>query len=240
MSLFSLLFGCKEKGIDVTGPDFNDVRHSVIHLNNSVSVEYALPGNMSKEFGFDKLYEKSEHTKNVNFLDIEYKPYRWRHKFGIDSGMWEYVGPKNVGVGGRLGSLNVRIEVNRFDWNLLDDENLVAEIFSQYKSYADKENDAFRRDHEGYSDDELKKWLYLKPEKYEWKEFGGGKFLSWAAYEQGITPIVYYLYRLDNSHFLTFVFDYGISVSTDQQVEVLDARIVDEIEQIMRGVKIAR
>ena len=51
MSFLSSLFGCN-KTVEITGPDFGAGINNVVHIDQIVSIEYRLPGNMSKQFGF--------------------------------------------------------------------------------------------------------------------------------------------------------------------------------------------
>jgi len=238
MGIISLLFGCKE--VELIQPDFTNSMNKVIHLNNGATLSYEMPGNMSNNFNFSERYKvESPKTYRIDISDTsEYKPDTWKLAKKIDGGMWDYFGDKKKGLNGELGSLNVALFISEYsDGNI---ERYVLNAYENFLNGPDGLNTKMRSSEMGqsYTDIELGDWIVNAPPQLNRITFGGKEYFHWQVKNENRgREFVYYIFPLDDKHFISFMFHYTVKVKDEQGLAAQTGFVLADIARFMKHVE---
>lgn|GEM_PF-5452036 len=242
-SIISQLFGCAQAAT-ISGPDFAQPMEKVIHIGHRASVFYLIPGNLSKELNFDKIYKRDTAKSfqvDPNKL-AEKKTLTWREFESIDMGAWDYLGKKSQGPGGQLGSLRIGI-----GYSLLPKEvNLIDHIRRSYEEYLNGTNGLNKK----YQFDDMGKPVpvdeyaedaIIPPNSFKEVTLGGAQFITWETDREfdGFknNRFIYYILPIDQSGYLTFLFRPTISVFGQEMVNKQEQRIEQDIKEFLSHIK---
>ncbi len=239
MGLFSMIFGANE--VEITRPDFTNVINKTVHFDNDVSLSYEIPGNLSKLFGYAESYvADSARTFQVSLENQkDFGPDGWRLAKKIDGGMWDYLGDKNKGLGGELGTLNVNIALNFYPGGAF--ETYLVDSYEMFLNGPEGKNTEIRQSEmgDGATDEELGHWIVTGPGPIERVSFSGREFLSWrVSNEHRGYEFIYYALLLDDKRFVTFLFYYTAKAKNEQEYTEHSALILEDIQTFMRRVVI--
>lgn len=243
-SIISQLFGCTQAAA-LSGPDFNQSMEKVIHVGHRVSVFYLIPGNLSRELNFDKIYQRDtarSYQINPGKLASK-KTLTWREFESIDMGTWDYWGKKSQGPGGQLGSLRVSI-----GYSLLPEgTDLIEHIKQSYQEYlngAKGLNQKYRVDDMGkpVSPEEYAEDAVVPPGKFSTTEVGGAQFITWETDREfdGFknNPYIYYVLPVDQHGFLTFLFRPTVAVFGQDIFAKQEQQLGQDIKQFLSQIKV--
>ncbi len=236
MSFLSALFGCKDTTIDISGPDHESGTNTVVHIDQTVRIEYVLPGNISKQFGFDRTREQEEKTKTIDLSSLKntgFEQEEWRNKKFIDAGRWDYMGPKNTGLSGELGWLNLTLELNKTELPDFSEQGILENIKNSFLKHLEVANEEIRSYYPGYSEDNLAHVLLPSPESFEWVDVNGSRMLTWLSNEAKGSPKAYYVFPLNQTYFVSIVISHHTSVNDDKLLEQVTQRIQNDISLIL-------
>ncbi|HMW47221.1 MAG TPA: hypothetical protein PK011_07740 [Marinagarivorans sp.] len=243
-SIVSQLFGCV-RAAALSGPDFNQSIEKVIHVGHRVSVFYLIPGNLSRELNFDKIYQRDtakSYQINPEKLTSQ-KTLTWREFESIDMGTWDYWGKKSQGPGGQLGSLRVSI-----GYSLLPKgADLIEHVKQSYQEYlngAKGLNQKYRVDDMGkpVSPEEYAEDAIAPPSKFSNTTVGGAQFITWETDREfdGFknSPYIYYVLPIDQHGYLTFLFRPTISVFGQDMIAKQEQRIQQDINTFLSHIRV--
>lgn len=243
MSFLSALFGCNDKTIDINGPDHASGTNTVVHIDQAVRIEYVLPGNISKQFGFDSIREQEEKTKTIDLSTLQNTDFEkagWRNKKFIDAGRWDYLGPKNKGLAGELGWLNLTLELNKTELADFSEQGIRENIKNAFLKHLEVANEEIRSHYPGYSEDNLAHVLLPQPESFEWVDVNGARMLTWLSNESKGSPKAYYILPLTPNYFLSIALSHHTSVNDDKLLKQVTQRIENDISLILDSFVIKR
>lgn len=240
MGLLSFLLGCN--AAVETGPDFSQTVNKVIHFENSPSIAYEMPGNMSNLFNFAEKYaNESPKTFNITNLNaVDYKQDKWRLAKSIDGAMWDYLGKKSEGPDGELGRLNVDFSINKSE--PIELEAFIERAYEHFLNGPDGMNTEIREseDAQGLSDDELGHWIVHAPTKFERKTINGTEYLHWSVTnEHRWREFVYYVFPLNDETFVAIQFHYSISANGEEPHQKQNTIILSDIDNFMQRVNVS-
>lgn len=242
MSFLSTILSCKEKAPVVTGPDFYKPLTSSIHLDDGLSFDYSLPGNMSQSFGQLEKHEQAGHTKAVSYKNSnDYIKFQWREALFIDGAQWDYTGPKSVGLGGELGGITLRIEINQFSFTDVTEESVLSDIRNKYIEFingANGYNTNIIRDNPDEDRENLESLFMAIPDDFYWREVNDVRLLTWTSPEHPGNNIRYFIYALSKQHFLSFYFHSNTSIGDTKYRQVVNGEIVKVIDGIIDSLHI--
>jgi hypothetical protein len=238
------LLGCAQ-AVPVSGPDFNQQSEKVVHVGHRLSVFYLMPGNLSKELNFDKLYERdSAKSFQVNAEQlVKPETYTWREYEFVDVGKWDYFGNKSQGPGGQLGSLRVSIDYSVLPVGV----DLKQHIKQSYETYLNGEkglNQKYRKDDMGrpVSTEKYVEDAVRPPTDFQTTMIGGARFITWSTDREfdGFRnkPLRYYVLPVDSVGYLTFMFKSAISVFGQDSLTQQKERIEQDINRFMSQVSV--
>ena len=178
--------------------------------------------------GFDSIRDEEAKTKKINLNELndsDFELEAWRKKKFIDAGRWDYIGPKNKGLAGEMGWLNITIELNRAD--LGDGSEAVAEntIKQDFLNHIETVNSEVRSQYPGYSEDNLTHVLAPVPETFEWIEVNDTRMLTWLSDETKGTPKTYYILPINPKYF--------VSISVSSHTSVNNERDLEQVSRII-------
>ncbi|WP_139309763.1 hypothetical protein [Teredinibacter haidensis] len=244
MGILANLLGCKTT--PTRGPDFLDTRIKVIHLNTGLSIHYEMPGNMTSMFNYGERYTlESSSTLQVDISDAsKYEQDYWRNAYYIDGATWDYESKKNKGIAGQLGSLNVRISVNRHEEHNGSLPEHIEAAYEKFLNGPNGLNTEMRQGVEGeapLSDEELGDLIVRTPTIKDTREYNGVTLLTWSiANEHPGRYFHYFVYPIDAQHFLSLRFYHVITAKNNHEVNEVHSRAEQDIEQFMQRVTISK
>ncbi|MFL0809134.1 MAG: hypothetical protein K6L76_01850 [Agarilytica sp.] len=236
MSFLSALFGCNDKTIDIKGPNHETGKVTVVHLDETARIEYALPGNISKQFDVDSIREQDEKTKTFDLGTLQNEDFEqdgWRSKRFIDAGRWDYLGPKNEGLAGELGWLNLTLELNKSELADFSEKGIQDNIKASFLKNLEVANEEIRSHYPGYSEDNLAHVLLPPPESFDWVDVNGTRMLTWLSNESKGSPKAYYVLPLNQNYFVSIIVSHHTSVNDDKLLKQITRRIQSDISQIL-------
>lgn len=236
MSILSTLFGCTHKSVDISGPDHKNGSTSVIYIDQAAHIEYTLPGNLSSQFGFEKVRDQDERTKRYNLAELDNEDFetnKWRSSKFIDAGRWDYLGPKNKGLAGELGWLNLTLELNSAKLPDLSESGFREHIKGEFLRFIASENKEISKHYPRYSEENLAHVLLPPPDSFDWIEINGSRFLTWLSNETKGSPSSYYIFPLSQQYFLSIIISHHTSVNDEKLRERLMEYIQQDSSQIL-------
>lgn len=240
MSLFTLLFGCKQ--VPIKGPNFSDAIFKIVHLSTGESVEYEMPGNMTKDFNYDQLYKKdSERTKKIDVFDeSKYEADRWQSAYYIDGASWDYMADKSQGINGELGRVNFRVSVGLHDGEI---QSFIRKAYDTFLNGPGGVNTEVRTVSaaDGVDVEHYSSLLIEAPKVFSNKKFNEIDYLHWKLKNEhpGYT-FEHFLYVLDSDRYLICTFYYKVRAKSDEEREKMNLVIQDDVSKIMSRVLIRK
>lgn len=239
MSIFNFLFGCKQ--MPIKGPDFSETIFKVIHIGSGISMEYEMPGNMSEYFNYDQRYKsESERTLKVDLVDLQYGRNTWQLAWNLDGAAWEYTAGKSQGLNGELGSISFNLFAGRYSGDL---NAFVAEAYDEYFNGPEGANTEVRKiaKEERKSADELDFLMVKPPQSFATQNINGTNYLHWKLEnEHPGRTYDYFLYRVDDQHYLAFMFYHTFSAGSEEELAQMKTLINEDIDKFMSHVFIKR
>ncbi len=240
MSLFTLLFGCKQ--MPIKGPDFSDTVLKIAHLSTGESVEYEMPGNMTKDFNYDQRYKReSEKTQKINVLDkSKYEKERWQTAYYIDGASWDYVADKSQGVNGELGRINFRVSVGRYEGEI---QTFIHNAYDAFLNGPNGVNTEVREvsASDGVDVENYSSLLIEAPKIFSDEIINKGGYLRWKLKNEhpGYT-FEHFLYVLNNEYYLICTFYYKVKARSDEERKKMNIVVQNDIGKIMSRVFISK
>ena len=243
ISFLSSLFGGAVQAQN--GPDIANGQSKVVHIGQTVSVHYEMPGNMSRQFNFAAIYQRD--TAKSYQVDphklAKAETLTWRELEFIDVGKWDYTGKKSEGPNGELGSLRLDVSYSVLP-NGVALEDYIKASYERYLNGPKGLNQKFLKDENGQPTDpeDYEDMAAKAPTSFSYRDIGGGKFLTWQTDQEfdgyRNTPYVYYVLPVEQAGFLTFLFSSTISVYGEKMVARQNRRIAEDIQHIIEKIKV--
>ncbi len=236
MSLLTFLFGCKQ--IPVKGPDFSDAIFKVIHLDSGLSIEYEMPGNMSKYFSYDQRYkEESERTQSITLSEsLKCQQNTWQQAHEFDGATWEYTAGKSQGLNGELGNLNINLFIGCYTGDI---KAYISQAYDAYLNGPSSPNSEARAfgGREGLDEDEIAQMLLESPSALNEKKINNVNYLYWTMKNEfSDRPHTYFLYVINERYYFSVRFDHGFSVSSDEELAEIKKLVACDMEKFMSRV----
>lgn len=235
MNLYSVL-GCKE--LPVKGPNFADATFKVVHLTSGHSVEYEMPGNMSKYFNYDQRYkEESERTQSITLSEsLKCHQNTWQHAHEFDGATWEYTAGKSQGLNGELGNISINLFIGCYTGDI---QASVAQAYDTYLNGSSGPNSEARAfgAREGRDEDEIAQMLMEGPKALHEKKINNASYLYWTMEKEfSDRPHTYFLYVINKKYYFSVRFDLGFSVKSDEELAGMKQQISSDVEKFMSRV----
>lgn len=236
MSLLTFLFGCKQ--IPVKGLDFSSAVFKVIHLDAGLSIEYEMPGNMSKYFNYDQRYkEESERTLNIELSeDLRCQKSTWQKAYEFDGATWEYTAGKSQGLNGELGNISINLFIGCYTGDI---QVYITQAYDTYLNGSSGPNSEARAfgAREGRDEDEIAQMLMEGPKALHEKKINNASYLYWTMEKEfSDRPHTYFLYVINKKYYFSVRFDHGFSVKSDEELAGMKQQISSDVEKFMSRV----
>lgn len=236
MTLLSFLFGCKQ--LPIKGPDYSDVIPKVIHLSTGKTIEYEMPGNMTKEFNYAQRYKnESERTLNVDLADdSKYKQDTWQTAFTIDGASWDYLAGKSQGMKGKMGNITLNIFAGRYTGNI---QHFITSSYEAYLNGPKGNNTRVRKfgADQGIGMVDLSHRLVKSPDSFDARKIGNAEFVHWTMKNEHPGRFhSYFICVVDDTHYVAFSFYHHFTLASEEELEGMESNVRGDIEDFMSRV----